>query len=190
MKRLLSLALVLLLAVSLLAGCTKTETPASEEPSAEPTVASFDWTGYDSLIDQIRASTDFVAREGLMHQAEDMLMETGAICPIYYYNDVYMMKAAVQGFYCTPYGYKYFVHATNGDSTTLKVCLASEPDKLDPALNSSVDGACLAVNSFGGLYTYDENMQLVPNFAESSTVSDDGLTYTFTMRSGLKWSDG
>ena len=82
------------------------------------------------------------------------------------------------------------MYATNGDSTTLRLNLASEPDKLDPALNSAVDGACLAVNSFGGLYTYDSAMNLAPNFATDYNISEDGLTYTFTMREGLKWSDG
>lgn len=68
--------------------------------------------------------------------------------------------------------------------------LASEPDHLDPALNSSVDGACLAANSFGGLYTYNPQGQLIPGFATGYEMSEDGLTYTFTLREGLKWSDG
>ncbi len=125
-----------------------------------------------------------------MHQAEDILMETGCLLPVYYYNDIYMMKPTVEGFYANLYGTKFFQYASNGDSTTLHLQLASEPDKLDPALNSSVDGACLAAAGFGGLYTYDANGQQVPNLAESYTVSDDGLTYTFTMKDGLLWSNG
>ena len=42
---------------------------------------------------------------------------------------------------------------TNAETNVLYINLASEPDYLDPALNSSVDGGCLAVNSFAGLYT-------------------------------------
>ncbi|MCD7829474.1 MAG: peptide ABC transporter substrate-binding protein [Clostridiales bacterium] len=80
--------------------------------------------------------------------------------------------------------------ATNTDSTTLNINLASEPDYLDPALNSSVDGGCLAVNSFEGLMTYSADGELVEGCAESYEVSEDGLTYTFTMREGLKWSNG
>ncbi len=37
---------------------------------------------------------------------------------------------------------------TNTDPNVLNINLASEPDYLDPALNSSVDGGCLAVNTF------------------------------------------
>ena len=72
----------------------------------------------------------------------------------------------------------------------LRINVASEPDYLDPALNSSVDGAILAANSFGGLYTYDANGDHIPGFATGYEVSEDGLTYTFTLREGLKWSDG
>lgn len=82
------------------------------------------------------------------------------------------------------------VTSTKEDKTTLNIFMASEPDHLDPALNSSVDGGCLAVNSFEGLMRYNESGTLETACAESYTVSDDGLVYTFTMRDGLTWSNG
>ncbi|MCR4578120.1 MAG: peptide ABC transporter substrate-binding protein [Clostridiales bacterium] len=171
----------LLLAAMLLMGCVSAMADAGSEP---------EWSAYDSMIAEIKATTDFEKRAELMHKAEDMLMDTGAIVPVYYYNDVYMAKEGLTGFYSNPYGTKFFMYSDFGDKTTLRLQLASEPDKLDPALNSSVDGACLAANSFGGLYTYDENGDYAPNFATGYTVSEDGLTYVFTIREGLKWSDG
>lgn len=76
------------------------------------------------------------------------------------------------------------------DTTTLRINLASEPDYLDPALNSAVDGACLAVNSFVGLYTYDENNNLVPALADGEPeMSEDGLTYTIKLIES-RWSNG
>ena len=147
------------------------------------------WAEYDALIKEIRTTTDFAEREALMHKAEDILMETGAILPIYYYNNIYLQKPYVSGTYANGYGFKYWLFAeTEGD--TLRVNQASEPDKLDPALNTTVDGACLVVNSFSGLYTYDENGDVVPDLAADYTVSDDGLTYTFNLLPDLKWSDG
>ncbi len=175
---------------------TSVETTAADASSAdaadsaaETTGAAPDWTGYDALIAQIKSETDFAKREALMHQAEDMLMATGAVIPIYYYNDIYMQRSNIDNIYCNLFGYKFFMYATGTDGK-LSLNLASEPAYLDPALNSSVDGACLAVNSFGGLYTYDANQKLVPQFADSYVSSDDGLEYTFTLKSGLKWSDG
>ena len=78
----------------------------------------------------------------------------------------------------------------NTDTTTLRINLASEPGYLDPALNSSVDGACLAVNSFVGLYVYDENSDLTPALSDGAPeVSEDGCTYTFKLIES-KWSNG
>ena len=44
--------------------------------------------------------------------------------------------------------------------------------------------------AFDGLVTLDENWQIAPNLAESWTVSDDGLIYTFNLRKDVKWSNG
>ncbi len=147
------------------------------------------WKPYDELIANIKASTDTVEREKLMHQAEDMLMATNAVVPLYYYNDPWMMKSGMDGMRTNLFGYKYFMYMS-GVEGPLSLCLASEPAKLDPALNSSVDGACLAANSFVGLYTYGEDGTPVPALAEGYDLSEDGLTYTFHLKSDLKWSDG
>lgn len=80
----------------------------------------------------------------------------------------------------------------------LSVCLASEPDTIDPALNSSVDGATLCAHMFSGLakWSQDEsgNLILVADCATElveGVVGDDGkVTYTYTLKDGLKWSDG
>ena len=175
MKKLFALLLALLLAVC----------PALAEDSAEA-----DWSAYDALVDSIKAESDPAAREALMHEAEAMLMDTGAVVPITYYTDPYMMKTGVEGVYGTIEGFKYFMYATYEGADTLRINLASEPDRLDPALLYTVDGACLAVNSFAGLYTHAADGTLQPELATGHTVSDDGLTYTFTLREGLTWSDG
>ncbi len=67
---------------------------------------------YDVLIAAIKAETDNVKRYKLMHIAEDMLMSTGCIVPLYYYTDIYMIDDAVNGFFCNPLGYKYFMYCT------------------------------------------------------------------------------
>lgn len=150
-----------------------------------------DWSQYDALIAEIKASTDYAARTELMHKAEDILMSNYCVMPFYYYNDIYMQKDYVEGVYANLFGTKFFQFATmtNG-SDTLRINLASEPAYVDPALNSSVDGACLVANSFAGLYTYDAEGKTAPDCAESYTVSEDGLNYVVTLKSGLKWSDG
>ena len=78
--------------------------------------------------------------------------------------------------------------AATGSGFTVQ--LGPNPETLDPALNSSVDGANTIITIFEPLLLIDENNEIIPGQAESYTVSDDGLTWTFTMRDGLKWSDG
>ena len=67
---------------------------------------------YDVLISTIKSCTDNAKRYQLMHRAEDMLMDTGCITPIYYYTDLYMLDSDVQGFFSNPLGYKYFMYCT------------------------------------------------------------------------------
>jgi len=67
---------------------------------------------YDVLIKEIKACTDLATRIDLMHYAEDMLMATGVIVPLYFYTDLYMIDDSVDGFFCIPLGYKYFMYTT------------------------------------------------------------------------------
>ena len=67
---------------------------------------------YDVLIKEIKACTDPVVCNQLMHYAEDMLMATGVIVPVYFYTDLYMKSEMVDGFFSIPLGYKYFMYTT------------------------------------------------------------------------------
>ncbi len=67
---------------------------------------------YDVLIKTIKSCTDNEKRYELMHRAEDLLMTTGCICPIYYYTDTFMINKSVKGFFANPLGYKYFMYCT------------------------------------------------------------------------------
>ncbi len=153
---------------------------------------------YDVIIGMIKKETDNAKRLEMMHAAEDLLMSTGAIVPLYYYTDLFMIDDSVKGFYSSPLGYKYFQSTTVEGLDYLNVCLASEPDTIDPALNSAVDGATLVSHLFSGLakWAQDDNGQLVivADCAEElvdGVANEDGtVTYTYTLKAGLKWSDG
>ena len=56
-------------------------------PSSEAAPA---WEDYDARIAAIRSETDLVKREALMHEAEDELMNTWAVVPLYYYHATYL----------------------------------------------------------------------------------------------------
>ncbi len=67
---------------------------------------------YDKLIAEIKACDNTETRYELMHIAEDMLMATGCLTPIYYYTDIFMIDDSIDGFFCNPLGYKYFMYTT------------------------------------------------------------------------------
>ena len=64
------------------------------------------------------------------------------------------------------------------------------PETLDPALNSAIDASNTIITVFEPLLLINENNEVIGGQAESWEASEDGLTWTFTMRDGLKWSDG
>ncbi len=72
----------------------------------------------------------------------------------------------------------------------LSVQIGPNPETIDPALNSAVDGGNMLLHSFECLLVVNEEGQLAPGQAESWETSEDGLTWTFHLREGLKWSDG
>lgn len=154
---------------------------------------------YDVLIPLIKTCTDHATRYALMHIAEDMLMETGAIVPLYFQTDLYMVDDDVEGFFSNYLGYKYFHKATvDGSDASISVCIGSEPDTIDPALNSAMDGATLASHLFAGLAKWEQTAEggltIVADCAEAlpeGTVNQDGtVTYTYTLKKDMKWSDG
>jgi len=154
---------------------------------------------YDVLCSTIKTCTDSEKRYAMMHMAEDMLMDTGCIIPLYFYTDIYMLDDQVEGFFANPLGYKYFMFCeNNGKTDSISVCIASEPSTIDPAANSSVDGATLCAHLFSGLakWEQDETGKLVlvadaaKELVEGVVGADGKVTYTYTLKDGLKWSDG
>ena len=92
--------------------------------------------------------------------------------------------------------------AAADDGFVLNLCIASEPETIDPNLGSSVDSAMYANHQFENLMKYAKteehpaedqtvyNVDVVPGQAASYTVSDDQTVYTFTLRDDIFWSDG
>ena len=95
-----------------------------------------------------------------MHQAEDIIFDEWMLCPIYYYVDIYMAQQNLENLSTSPLGFKFFMNASNG-TDTLKVCTGPDPDTIDPALNSAVDGGTMIDHAFEGLYTVAYGTTLV-----------------------------
>ncbi len=76
----------------------------------------------------------------------------------------------------------------------MTACIASEPQTIDPSLNSSMDGASYILHLFEGLMKFDAaddgESKIIEGQAKKVDISEDKLTYTFHLRDDIKWSDG
>ena len=76
-------------------------------------------------------------------------------------------------------------------AATLDIAMDSSPAGLDPHLVTAFNSVMIVqANVYQGLTDTDANLGVVPGLAESWTVSDDGLTYTFKLRQGVTFHDG
>ena len=82
-----------------------------------------------------------------------------------------------------------------GESSTSRNTLIDsrdtyDPRSLDPALSTDVPTGRAVGYVFDGLVRFTPDAQVVPGLARSWDVSADGMTYTFHLRTGVKFHDG
>ncbi len=75
-------------------------------------------------------------------------------------------------------------------SATFKFRLLAEPTTFDWHLASTLVETPIMMNLMEGLMEVDPTLKAKPNLAEKLSVSKDQKVYTFTIRKGVKWSDG
>ena len=78
----------------------------------------------------------------------------------------------------------------SGDQNAFSYSLEGEIPEMDPTTMTDLNSFRLITNVMEGLYRIDENEEPQPAQAEKVEISDDELTYTFTLREGIKWSNG
>ncbi len=64
------------------------------------------------------------------------------------------------------------------------------PLTLDPAISQEVSSQTYIIHLFSGLVAFDQDMNLIPDIAERWDKSEDGGTYTFYLRQGVKFHHG
>jgi peptide/nickel transport system substrate-binding protein len=75
-------------------------------------------------------------------------------------------------------------------ASDLKVVMESRLGNLDPILSASHQTRDHGYLIYDTLFGLDAQQKIQPQMVDSYTVSDDGKTYTFKLRDGLKWHDG
>ncbi|CAN5273841.1 hypothetical protein BH23ACT9_BH23ACT9_09630 [soil metagenome] len=80
--------------------------------------------------------------------------------------------------------------ASGGGGGTLVVAISQDPGNLNPAITTSGGTHTASEILYNGLVRYDEDLELVPDLAESWEIEGDGTTWTFTLRDDVLWHDG
>ena len=77
-----------------------------------------------------------------------------------------------------------------GEGNTLRVAMATEIDSLDPFKMTAGDTETIMDQVFDGLFDVDTDGSLIPDLAESYSVSEDGKTYDFKLKKDVYFHDG
>lgn len=78
----------------------------------------------------------------------------------------------------------------NTYKSEINIAITAQPPTLDPAVTVSQVALNIAGNIYETLYTLNADYEPVPMLAESVDISEDGLTYTFNLREGVKFHNG
>ena len=76
------------------------------------------------------------------------------------------------------------------DPITLVVAQGGDPGALNPAVTTSGNTHPVTDQIFNGLVGLDEHLAPVPELAERWSIEDEGRTYRFFLRRGVRWHDG
>ena len=81
-------------------------------------------------------------------------------------------------------------HRTEKIPGFLYLRLSSDITTLDPAMIVDVAGGAVSAKIFNGLVRFDEDSKIIPDLAESLSISKDGKVYTFKLRQGVRFHNG
>ncbi|MBD3307482.1 hypothetical protein GF339_13720 [candidate division KSB3 bacterium] len=77
-----------------------------------------------------------------------------------------------------------------GGAGVFKAAMTTNPPTLDAYLSSTTATRQVSIYMFETLVTFGDNYEIIPQLADSWTISEDRLTYTFTLRDGIKFHNG
>jgi len=149
---------------------------------------------FDKLMDEAAVLTDIETRKPYYKQAFEILADELPSATICYLKDPWVMRSNVMGFDAVLgcYGLGAYTWSLEGqEGGTVKY---AQPGSL-PCLVPAFAGAGTTNRAVGhtvweALMDYDNQYNPVGELAESWTVSDDGLTWTFKLYHDVKWHDG
>lgn len=154
----------------------------------------------DKLLQQAAASADPAEREALYQQIGELYAEEVPTLPLFWEPEFITARTGIEGIAIgASFEFNYFplkfgadAKPASGDPNTIIIGTTDEVNSLDPQDSYATHDWEILKNTSNALMNYAPGTaDLVPGAAEAApTISEDGLTYTFTLREGLKYADG
>jgi ABC-type transport system substrate-binding protein len=152
---------------------------------------------FKEILDAGIAETDPAARQPIYEQANQLYYESAAGLPIvvgtsHSYEQIWVEGRILNPLYPGINFYSLSEGAGSPDPTTFTEVTIGEPDTFDPALayDTASGEVIQAVYETLVFYEGDKTDVFVPQLAESWETSEDGKTWTFTIRSGVTFHNG
>lgn len=126
-------------------------------------------------IDENDEHRTSLARYEIMHEAEELLMKTGAMIPLYNYRDPYLLKPNIHGFCWVNLGYKFFDRIWSDDGRkNYEVTVGTKAETLDPAANSDASTGLILENILCGANKYWRPEGYQPTDPDPQAVLGEG----------------
>lgn len=151
---------------------------------------------FADLVNQGVAATDSAERADIYAQIQQLDYEMAPAIRLAVPLGRHYEQKWVQGWFYNPIAPTFYYNLSKSadapNPDTLTVATIGDSDTLDPAWNYESAGDAIIMNVYDTLVTYnkDKATEFVPQLAESWEVSDDGMTYTFHIRQGVKFHNG
>lgn len=153
----------------------------------------------DALLDQANAELDFEDRVEILWEVQDLIAEDLPYIPLFTSDDVHAIRKEWTGYVCMPGGiFNWYnrlttINLQHEDQEYGADFIMAYPSYIryyNPIMGTDGRSALIVSMVYDDLVAYDADMNLTPWLASSWTVSEDGLTITFTLVEDAKWHDG
>lgn len=153
----------------------------------------------DALLDRANAELDFEDRVEILWEVQDLIAEDLPYIPLFTSDDVHAIRKEWTGYVCMPGGiFNWYnrlttINLQHEDQEYGADFIMAYPSYIryyNPIMGTDGRSALIVSMVYDDLVAYDADMNLTPWLASSWTVSEDGLTITFTLVEDAKWHDG
>ena len=143
------------------------------------------------MLQEAGSTTDAVARQTLYDQANQFIHDYIPAVPIVHNSSTLAFRTAVTGVRPSPLSIEFFWPVSVTGEDHLIFARSGDSVGLDPVDESDLESVMVCAQILEPLVTFEPGTtQVVPALAERWEVSDDLLTWTFTLRPGIKFHDG